>query len=106
MLDVKALLTKILEKVAEPPIGSAEAVTFPFTATKSGLCIAIITPPTSSTSYIYIAEDGTAYWRGASSGGLQYSMVIPITKGKTYTIQASSNYNFNGGVKFCAIMGG
>lgn len=78
--------------------GPVETKTFPFTADKDGIVVAIITPPSSTTSYVYITESGSAHFRGASTG-LQYTLVFPVRKGKTYAIGTSANYSINSGVR-------
>lgn len=77
-----------------------ETVTFPFTATSGGILSATVVPSTSSTSYIYVVDNLSTSYRFASSGGLSYQMTIPIVKGRTYSISASSNYAINGTIKF------
>lgn len=78
-------------KETKVELESSETVSMPFAATKSGILSGIITPATSSSSYIIIQEDGTTCARGWSSGGSAYSITLPIVKGKTYTVYSSSN---------------
>lgn len=105
MLNVKKMLTKIAEKF-KTPVSGPETVTFPFTATKSGICIAVVTPPNNALSYVYVTEDGSAHCRGYTTGSAQYTFTFPVIKGKTYAISGAANYNFNNGVRLYPIMGG
>lgn len=78
-------------KETKVELKSSETVSMPFAATKSGILSVVVTPGTSSSSYIIIQEDGTTCARGWSSGGSAYSFTVPIVKGKTYTVYSSSN---------------
>lgn len=89
----------------DAPVGGAETVTFPFTATKSGIFIAVVTPPNNTTSYVYITENDSVHARGYSTG-VNYTIVFPVVKGKTYKIASSANYNFSNGARVYPIMGG
>lgn len=94
MLDVKKLIAKMLNKMDDiGKYGTKTTVTLPFTAQSDGIAIAICAVPTSSASYLYIAEDGLANARGCSTSGLSYSVCFPVKKGKTYTASAKSNSN-------------
>lgn len=80
--------------------GAVETITLPYTATKDGLIKVLIVPPKSgSVSYIYINEDGDAHVRGYSTSG-SYTVIIPVTKGSTYTIGTSANINPNALYRF------
>lgn len=105
MLNVKKLLTKITERFAKP-IGDAETETFPFTATKSGVCCVVVVPPTSAVSYLYVTENGGVHARGYTTGGITYTLSFPVVKGKTYALAAASNYSITNGVRIYPILGG
>lgn len=112
MLNVKKALTKILGvfdkwmPLFAKPIGDAETVTFPFTATKSGICIVNVAPPNSTASYLYITENGGIHARGYTTGGTTYTLTFPVVKGKTYALSNASNYNIANGVRIYPILGG
>ena len=89
-----------LIKKPEHCFGELETLTFPFTADKDGIVIAVISPPQNTASYVYIAENGGIHARGYSAGGTNYTMVFPVRKDKAYSISASSNYSFSNGVRF------
>lgn len=75
---------------------AVKTVTFPFTADCDGILSATAVPNNTSASYVYLSSsDGTTY-RFAGSGGLSYQITIPIRKGLTYSIGASSNYTLSG----------
>lgn len=105
MLNTKKLFTKILTRFASTVTGP-ETVTFPFTATKSGLCIAAVTPPSGGASYVYVSEDGNIHEKSSSAGGTSYTLIFPVIKGKVYAITAAANYAFTGNVRIYPIMGG
>lgn len=79
--------------------GEVETKTFPFTADKDGIVIAVVTPPANAVSYVYITEDSYAHCRGYSTGSAQYTFTFPVKKGRTYAIQSASNYTFSNGVR-------
>ena len=79
--------------------GEVETKTFPFTADKDGIVIAVVTPPQSTASYLYVSEDGFVHARGYTVSGIQYTLVFPVKKGRVYAIQASANYSFSNGVR-------
>jgi len=97
---------KMLMSAIEKAVGEPEVVTFPFTATKSGICIGVVAPPASAVSYVYITENGSAHSRGYTTGGITYTLVFPVVKGKTYSIAASANYSVNPGFRLYPIVGG
>lgn len=105
MLNDKKLFTKILTRIVSPVTGP-ETVTFPFTATMSGICIAVVAPPSGGASYVYVSEDGNIHERNSSAGGTTYTLVFPVIKGKAYAIPAASNYAFTGNVRIYPILGG
>lgn len=105
LLNTKKILTKITERFAKP-IGDAETVTFPFTATKSGVCIVNVVPPNSAASYLYITENGGIHARGYTTGGVTYTLTFPVVKGKTYALSNSANYSIANGVRIYPILGG
>ena len=104
MLNIKKLFTKIVMRFAST-VSGPETVSFPFTATKSGIGIAVVNPPQNTTSYVFITEDGVAHARMYSTG-VAYTLVFPVVKGKVYDIPTKSNYSFVGGVKLYPVMGG
>lgn len=74
---------------------------FPFTASADGIVILIDTPPSSSSSsYLYINENGSAHARLYISAGLQGTMTFPVRKGSVYSINISSNVSYNNGIRF------
>lgn len=112
MLNVKNALTKILGvfdkwmPLFAKPLGDAETETFPFTATKSGVCCVVVVPPTSAVSYLYVTENGGVHARGYTTGGITYTLSFPVVKGNTYALSNSANYSITNGVRIYPIIGG
>lgn len=88
MLNTKKMFTKILSTFAKT-VGEPESVTFPFTATKSGILSVYVYPSNNSASYFYVLEDGKYVLMGSSTGG-RYVATCPVVKGKTYTSTTSN----------------
>ena len=104
MLGIKETLTKIMNNMGK--FGTVDTLSFPFTATKDGIVVAVVVPPNTTTSYTYISEDSTVHARGASGSGYNYTLVFPVKKGCKYAIAASSNSAFNNGVRLYPFVGG
>ena len=100
---IKRLLARVLNNMGK--YSSVQSVEFPFTAEADGICIAIVTPPSNATSYVYITEDGQAHARGSSTGG-QYTLTFPVVKGNAYALQTTANYAFTRGVRLYPFTGG
>lgn len=83
--------------------GDEQRVTFPFRATTDGIAIAVVVPPTSSTSYLYIFEDGNAHCRGYALNGTQYTVTFPVKKGRVYSVQLSANVDYSRGIRIYPI---
>lgn len=79
--------------------GTPTTVTLPFTATVDGIVVIMVNPPSSTDSYYYIKEDGSYHCEGSSRGGLAYTLVFPVKKGRTYANTAASNAVITGGVR-------
>lgn len=85
------MATSTIKKVG---FGSAQTInSFPFTAPADGIAIAIVSPPATGGSYLYITENGNNHVRASSYGGQGYSAVFPVKRGSTYAIYLSANIN-------------
>ena len=102
---IPTLLREAMARFATP-VGEPETVTFPFTATKSGVCCVVVAPPTSAVSYLYVTENGGVHARGYTTGGVTYTLSFPVVKGKTYALAAASNYSITNGVRIYPVLGG
>lgn len=89
--------------ISKHGFGEVQQVAFPFTATVDGIAIAVIVPPTSSTSYLYIFEDGNIHCRGCALNGTQYTVTFPVKKGRIYSVQSSSNVDYARGIRIYPI---
>ena len=79
--------------------GNPTTVTLPYTATVDGIVVIIVNPSSSDDSYLYIKEGSSYHYEGSSRGGMAYTLVFPVKKGRTYSNAAASNAVITGGVR-------
>lgn len=89
--------TSIIKKLNG--FGTPTTVTLPYTADVDGIVVIMINPSTSADSYFYIKEDGSYHCEGSSRGGLAYTLVFPVKKGRTYANAAATNAAISRGVR-------
>ena len=92
------MATSIIKKLNG--FGTPTTVTLPFTATADGIVVIIINPPAGADSYFYVSEDGSYHYEGSSRGGLAYTLVFPVKKGRKYANAAATNAAISRGVRF------
>ena len=80
--------------------GTPTTVTLPFTATADGIVVIIVNPSSSADSYLYIKENNSYHYEGSSRGGLAYTLVFPVKKGRQYSIGDATNAAISRGVRF------
>ena len=79
--------------------GTPTTVTLPFTADVDGIVVIMINPPSSADSYFYIKEDNSYHCEGSSRGGLAYTLVFPVKKGRQYSLGDATNASISRGVR-------
>ena len=79
--------------------GTPTTVSLPYTADVDGIVVIIVNPPSSADSYLYIKENNSYHYEGSSRGGLAYTLVFPVKKGRTYSNAAATNAGIAGGVR-------
>lgn len=67
-----------------------KTVTFPFIASKNGICVCLINP-SQTNSYSYIWDGKDIVGAGSCTNGAQYSFSFLVEEGKTYSVKISSN---------------
>ena len=87
MIDVKALLTKILGALK---MGSLTSVTLPYTATSDGLLVESHRTNGGGNSYVQL-KIGSDYYIGQAYSGWVESHVWPVHKGDTITLAAQNS---------------
>lgn len=92
MLNLKKLLTKILQR--KPRLSVGTVVTFPFSPTTDGIVTAIASVPTNALSYGVFADSlNNSVGSGYTSGGVSWATSFPVIQGRTYRVSTSSNAN-------------
>lgn len=91
------MATSIIKKLNG--FGTPTTVTLPYTASVDGIVVIMVNPPSSAQSYLYIKEDNSYHYEGSSAGGMAYTLVFPVKKGRTYSNAAASNAVIAGGVR-------
>lgn len=88
MADIKKELESLNGKITEREI--IKTVTFPFIASKNGICVCLINP-SQTNSYSYIWDGKDIVGAGSCINGAQYSFPFLVEEGKTYSVKISSN---------------
>lgn len=88
LLPVMSNLDLLNGKITEREI--IKTVTFPFIASKNGICVCMINP-SQTNSYYYIWDGKNIVGAGSCTNGAQYSFPFLVEEGKTYRVKISSN---------------
>lgn len=88
LLPVMSNLDLLNGKITEREI--IKTVTFPFIASKNGICVCLINP-SQTNSYSYIWDGKDIVGAGSCTNGAQYSFSFLVEEGKTYSVKISSN---------------